>query len=110
MATSTSYLSLSKPGDSEHWDVSKYNGNMDKIDAGVKKAVIKKVSKSSVSSLPTSISNSDITADMECVKAVLSNPAAQRSEWTVTTAAGSVTISGTISGTTNITLYLETTI
>ena len=110
MATSTSFLSLNKPDSGEHWDLSEYNGNMEKIDAGVKKACIIKVSKSSVNSLPTSISNSGITADMECIKAVLSNPGAQRSEWSVSTAAGSVTISGTISGTTNITLYLEKTI
>ena len=68
-----------------------------------------KVSKSSVSSLPTTITDSGITNKMECIKAVLSNPAAQRSDWTVTTSNGSLQISGTISGTTNITLYLDET-
>lgn len=65
-----------------------------------------KVTKSSVSSLPTSISNSGITANMECIHSVLSNPSAQTGDWTVTTSAGSVSISGSISGTTDITLYL----
>ena len=68
-----------------------------------------KVSKSSVSSLPTTITDSGITNKMECIKAVLSNPAAQRNDWTVTTSNGSLQISGTISGTTNITLYLDET-
>lgn len=66
------------------------------------------VSKSSVSSLPTTITDSKILADMVCIKAVLSNPAAQTADWTVTTSAGSAVISGTsaISGTTDIELYL----
>ena len=65
-----------------------------------------KVSKSSVSSLPTIITNSAITSDMEVINCVLSNPSAQTGDWTVTTSNGSLTISGSISGTTNITLYL----
>lgn len=65
-----------------------------------------KVTKSSVSALPTTISNSGITANMECIHSILSNPSAQTGDWTVTTSAGSVSVSGSISGTTNITLYL----
>lgn len=65
-----------------------------------------KVSKSSVSSLLTIITNSAITSDMEVINCVLSNPSAQAGDWTVTTSNGSLTISGSISGTTNITLYL----
>ena len=68
-----------------------------------------KISKSSVSSLPTTISNAAITADMEVIHSVLSNPAAQAGDWTVTTSAGSASISGSISDTTNITLYLAVT-
>lgn len=68
-----------------------------------------KVSKSSVSSLPTTISDSKILASHEVVQAVLSNPSAQTGDWTVTTSAGSAVISGSISGTTNITLYLAVT-
>lgn len=67
------------------------------------------LSKNSVSSLPTTISDSRITSTMICKPGGirLSKPGAQRSEWTITTSNGSVTISGTISGTTDIWLWLE---
>lgn len=66
-----------------------------------------KFTASSVSSLPKDIQAPGvITADMEVIHSVLSNPSAQTGDWTVTTSAGSLTISGSISGTTNITLYL----
>lgn len=63
---------------------------------------------SSVSALPTTVNAAEITADMVCKPGdcYLSNPAAQTGEWTVTTAAGSVTVSGSISGTTDVVLYL----
>ena len=64
------------------------------------------VTSSSVSSLPTTISNSSITADMEVLKSELGNPSAQSSDLTVTTADGSATISGTLSGATTIRLWL----
>ena len=64
------------------------------------------VSTSSVSSLPVTISDASILADHVCIKSVLSNPSAQTADWTVTTSAGSAVISGSISGTTDITLYL----
>ena len=67
---------------------------------------IVEVSTSSVSSLPATITNSRILANHLCVKAILSDPSAQISDWTVTTSAGSAVISGSISGTTDITLYL----
>lgn len=68
---------------------------------------------SNVSSLPKIIYSSYITADMEVLHCVLSNPSAQTGDWTVTTATdatfgGKATISGNISGTTNITLYFAT--
>lgn len=65
-----------------------------------------RVSKNSVSSLPTTITDSRITADMYCLHSELSNSGAQIGDWTVTPSSGSLTISGTISGTTHITLYL----
>lgn len=64
------------------------------------------VSISSVSSLPVTVNNSDIESDMVVINSELSDPSAQISDWTVTTASGSLTVSGTISGTTNIKLYL----
>lgn len=61
---------------------------------------------SSVSSLPTTVNKAAITSSMVATECVLSNPLAQTSAWTITTANGSVTVSGSISGTTNITLTL----
>lgn len=78
---------------------------------GVKAAInaIKtvEVTSSSFSSLPVTISDSNITADHIVVNSVLSNPAAQTGDWTVTTSTGSLTISGSISGSTTVTLYLN---
>ena len=65
------------------------------------------VTKSSVSSLPVDIADSKITANHVVVNSVLSNPSAQTGDWTVTTTAGNANVSGTISGTTDITLYLN---
>lgn len=78
---------------------------------GVKAAInaIKtvEVTSSSFSSLPVTISDSNITADHVVVNSVLSNPAAQTGDWTVTTSTGSLTISGSISDSTTVTLYLN---
>lgn len=65
-----------------------------------------KVSTASFSSLPQTINNSKITANHEVINSVLSNPSAITSDITWTTASGSITLSGTISGSTTITLYL----
>lgn len=60
----------------------------------------------SFSSLPQTVSDNRITDDMVCLKAELGTPSAQTGDWTVTTSAGSLTISGSISGSTTATLYL----
>ena len=64
------------------------------------------VSVASFSALPQTITNANIEDDMVVVNSVLSNPSAQTGDWTVTTSSGSLTISGSISGTTTATLYL----
>lgn len=61
---------------------------------------------SSFSSLPQTITNTNITSDHVVVNSVLSNPSAQTGDWTITTSNGSLSISGSISGSTTITLYL----
>ena len=61
---------------------------------------------SSFSFLPQTITNTAITSDMVVINSVLSNPSAQTGDWTVTTSNGSLSISGSISGSTTITLYL----
>ena len=64
------------------------------------------VSVASFSALPQTITNANIEDDMVVVNSVLSNPSAQTGDWTITTSSGSLTISGSISGTTTATLYL----
>ena len=59
-----------------------------------------------ISSLPATLSNTDITADHVVINAVLSNVGAQGSDWTFTTSDDTVTISGTLNKSTNVTLYL----
>ena len=66
------------------------------------------VSKSGVSSLTTDIDHEEITSRHVVLNSILSNPAAQTADWTVTSYDGYVRIgpSGAISGTTDITLVL----
>ena len=59
-----------------------------------------------VSSLPKTVSNAAITANHVGMRLELGTPTAQTSEWTVTTASGSVTISGSVSGSTTVKLVL----
>ena len=58
------------------------------------------------SSLPQTVTNSDITSDLVVVNQELGTPSAQTGEWTVTQSTGSLTIPGTISGSTTLKLYL----
>ena len=64
------------------------------------------VSVPSFSSLPKTVSNSNVTSDMVVIKAELGTPSAQTSDWDVTTSNGSLGITGTISGSTTLKLYL----
>ena len=59
-----------------------------------------------VTSLPKTVSDSSITSDMVALQSILGTPSAQISNWTITTSDGSLTISGSISGSTTVTLYL----
>lgn len=61
---------------------------------------------SSVSSLPVTVQDSRVNIGYNVINSVLSNPSSQTSDWTVETGAGTVTISGSISGSTDIKLYL----
>lgn len=72
-------------------------------------AKVLEVKVSGISSLPCNITNENITSSMVVVESVLSNPEVQLSDWTVTTNNGSATITGTINGGTDITLFLERT-
>jgi len=59
-----------------------------------------------ISSLPATINDTEITNDMVVVHSELGTLAAQVGYWTVTTSNGSLRISGTIEGSTTVTLYL----
>lgn len=59
-----------------------------------------------ISSLPATVTNANITNDMLVLRTVFGNPSAQLGDWSVSTSNGSLTISGTISGSTALTLYL----
>lgn len=60
----------------------------------------------SVSSLPKTVSNAKIKENMKIDTYYLSNPSAQIGEWQVSSSNGSLTITGSINGTTNVTLSL----
>lgn len=60
----------------------------------------------SFSSLPKTVNNLNITSGMVVINAVFGNPSAQIGDWTATTSNGSVRLTGTISGSTTLTLYL----
>lgn len=60
----------------------------------------------SFSSLPQTVTDTRLKSGYVVMKSVLPNPSAQTSDWTVETSNGSLTISGSISGSTTVTLYL----
>ena len=64
------------------------------------------ITSTSFSSLPQTIHNSKIKENHVVVNSVLSNQSAQTSDWDILTNDGSLTISGSINGTTTLTLYL----
>lgn len=76
------------------------------LNSFVTKESVLVVDVASFSSLPQTITNENITEDMVVVNSVLGTPSAQISDWTVTTANGSATVAGSISGSTTLTLYL----
>lgn len=74
----------------------------------IEEAKVLVVNTGTVSSLPTTITDSNIKSDMVVINKydAVGTPSMQGSDLTVTTADGSATISGTLNGSTNITLYL----
>ena len=93
-------------------DSTTISAKISSIETGLANAVALVVSISNLTSLPQTISNASITADMVVVNSVLSNQVAQMCDWTVTAANGSLTIAKSGTGTgigyggTDITLYL----
>lgn len=88
-------------------DATKVATKLTGIEADVSALPVLKITFSSFSSLPQTVTNAAITTDMVCIKAELGTPSAQTGYWTVNTdTAGQVTVSGSISGSTTLTLYL----
>ena len=83
-----------------------FKESVEEIAASSAKVLV--LSVSSFSSLPKTVTNSNITSDMVVLKAELGTPSAQTADWDVTTSAGSLQITGTnaISGSTTLKLYL----
>lgn len=77
-----------------------------KADTSIEETKVLVINTGTVSSLPTTISDSNITSDMVAININVGIPSMQDSELTITTTDGSATIDGTLKGSTNITLYL----
>lgn len=102
------------PGTGDYFAIDNGDETM-KLDAGMLSTIAESVAtlhdvlvvtKSSFSSLPQTINSSRITSNMVVVNAVLGTPSAQTGDWTVTTSDGSLQVTGSISGSTTLTLYL----
>lgn len=115
MATNTNHYNLVKPSYGEHIDVGVINYNSDTVDAamwGLQKDIDSHgllVLNGTVTMLPFTITNAAINDNMIVVNSIIATEGAQVSDWTVTTSAGSLTITGdagALVGTTDITLYL----
>jgi len=110
IGTTTKYghcMTINGLTQSSHADgkaLSAYQGKV--LNDKISKTEVLIINVSSFSSLPQTVSNSNIESDMVVVNSVLGNPSAQTADWTVTTSNGSLTISGSISGSTTATLYL----
>jgi hypothetical protein len=84
--------------------LSAYQGKV--LNDKITKCEVLQIDVASFSSLPQTVTNANIESDMVVVNSFLGNPPAQTGDWTVTTTNGSLTISGTISRSTTLTLYL----
>ena len=89
-------------------DSTKLNTKIANMDTAIGKCEMLVLTTASFSSLPYTLSNSNIENDMVCVHAELSNPSMQTDDWTVTTSAGSVKIEGSRKSgeSTTVKLYL----
>lgn len=76
--------------------------------AAIAKCEVLIIDVSSFSSLPQTVTDANIESDMVVINSIVGTPSAQVANWTVTTANGSLTISGTnaISGSTTLKLFL----
>lgn len=73
-----------------------YDGSNWRINRAPNKSNIVKVTWQRITSLPTTLNNSNITSKHVVLHYVIDSPQAQTGDWTVVTMDGSVTLSGTI--------------
>ena len=86
------------------------SGNVQLVPANIGAPVIPLHITSTLTTLPTTLSNASITADMRVVECVFGTPSAIRSDVSWTTSAGNIVLSGTMSGSTTVDIILiETT-
>lgn len=86
-----------------------FNEDGENVDTLLEKNLPKVVNFGTISSLPQTITDSEITSTMELEANkswYASNTSAIVDEWSVTTLNGSVTVNGTISGSTTLVLWL----
>ena len=82
-------------------------GDLSDLAADVSKCEVRVVNLGTVSSLPKTQVVSGMETDEVCIHAELGTPSAQTGTWTVNTnTAGQVTLSGSITGSTTVKLYL----
>ena len=80
-------------------DISTIEGNITNLQADVQTLSAYEPLRLDIASfdtLPKTVTNAAITADMVVLESWLSNPSAQAGDWTVTTSNGSLVVSGTI--------------
>ena len=99
--TRTNWVNDSTPLNAEH-----LNNIEDGIEEAFKQLLV--IDIPAFSSLPQTISNANITENHVLVNSVVGTPKAQISDWVVTTAEGQLSVTGDISGSTGLTLYLMT--
>ena len=110
MATTTTNLKLTKPATDDFVDISVINQNMDKIDRAVASAAsiipVVAVNFGTVTTLPATVQSDKVTSDMAVIGYWIDTPKNIASDITVSTANGSVTIKGTLRGSTAFYVYL----
>lgn len=79
----------------------------DYVEDNTAKGPVLVINISSFSSLPKTVTHSSIKANMTVTESVLSNPSAQVGDWDIATSDGSLVITGSISGSTTLTLKME---
>lgn len=93
------------PGTEEAYSRGDHRHPRDPVKADVEQEIIT-VNISAISSLPKTVSNAAIKAEHTVLAYTLGTPAAMTDDWTVTTSAGSLTITGSISGSTTMKIIL----